>query len=123
MFEGPCPSNNLACNPQTVNYGATIKPIHWYNHSSGSETGNVIAGGVFAENSNYPAPFANAYFYGDGGGGWVHVLTMDSSNQVLQKYDFDAGLSYPVSFGNGPDGNIYVVDFGGGVIYKYVYTP
>ena len=75
QFEGPCPSINLSCNPSTVDYGATTKPIHWYNHTLGTEQGNVIAGGVFAENSNYPAPYANAYFYADGSGGWVHTLT------------------------------------------------
>lgn len=123
LYEGPCPSGNLSCNPATVNYGATIPPIHWYHHSTGSETGSVIAGGVFAENSNYPAPYANAYFYADSGAGWVHTLTLDNSNQVTAQNEFDEGLGYPVSFGRGPDGNVYVLDYGGGVIYKYVYTP
>ena len=124
LFEGPCPyPGDLDCDPNSVDYGSTIKPVHWYNQNSGDETGNVIAGGVFAENSNYPAPYANAYFYGDTGGGWVHVLTMDNSNNVTSRYDFDDDVSSPVSFGNGPDGNIYVVSHWGGVIYKYVYTP
>ena len=122
-YEGPCPSNNLGCDPNLVNYNGTIAPIHWYNHNTGTETGNVIAGGVFAENSNYPAPYANAYFYGDTGAGWVHVLTMDNSNTVTNQYEFDDDTNGPVSFGNGPDGNIYVVSHYGGVIYKYVYTP
>lgn len=122
-YEGPCPTNNLNCDPNTVDYKGTVKPIHWYNHNSGSEQGNVIAGGVFAENSNYPAPYANAYFYGDTGAGWVHVLTLDSANNVTNTYDFDVDAGGPVSFGNGPDGNIYVVAYGAGVIYKYVYTP
>lgn len=123
QFEGPCPNNNLACNPATVNYGSTIKPIHWYNHNTGDETGNVIAGGVFAENSNYPAPYANAYFYGDTGAGWVHLVTLDNDNNVTARHEFDDDASGPVSFGNGPDGNVYVASFYNGVIYKYVYTP
>lgn len=122
VYEGPCPSSNLSCNLNTVDYGSTIKPIHWYNHGGGGETGNVIAGGVFAENSNYPAPFANAYFYGDEGAGWVHYLTLDSNNQVLTSgtFDDDAGAD---SFGNGRDGNLYAVSYWNGVIYKYVYAP
>jgi glucose/arabinose dehydrogenase len=119
-YEGPCPSNNLNCNPNSVNYEETIAPKHWYGRS-GPESGNVIAGGVFAENSNYPAPYANAYFYGDTGAGWVHVLTMDGNNNVTNRYDFDVNAS-PVSFANGPDGNIYVVNYDG-VILKYVYNP
>ncbi|MDL1898517.1 hypothetical protein FBQ82_19905 [Anaerolineae bacterium CFX7] len=122
-FEGPCPSNNLACDPNAVNYNGTHAPLHWYHHSNGGEQGDAIAGGVFAENSNYPAPYANAYFYADGGGGWVHTLTLDNANQVTAQNDFDTGLSYPVGFGRDAAGNVYVVDYGGDVIYKYVYTP
>ncbi len=123
QFEGPCPSGSLSCNPGTVDYGSTVKPIHWYHHSSGTETGNVISGGVFAENSNYPAPYANAYFYADGGSGWVHTISLNNSNQVTAQNEFDEGLAYPVSFGRDAEGNVYVVDFGGDVIYKYVYIP
>ncbi|MCC7164598.1 MAG: PQQ-dependent sugar dehydrogenase [Anaerolineae bacterium] len=122
QFEGPCPFSNPGCNPNTVNYGGTVKPAHWYHHSNGTETGTVIAGGVFAEDSNYPAPYANAYFYGDTNAGWVHAVTMDGNNQVTGQYDLDDDAGAPVAFGRGPDGNVYVVNFGGS-IFKYVYTP
>ncbi len=123
IYEGPCPSSNLACNPNAVNYNGTLPPLHWYNHGGAGETGNVIAGGVFAENSNYPAPYANAYFYGDTGGGWVHVLTLDANNVKTGYYEFDNDVNSPVAFGNGPDGNVYVVSHYDGVIYKYIYAP
>lgn len=123
LFEGPCPWNNINCDPAVVNYGATTKPIHWYGHTSKDEKGIVVVGGVFAENSNYPAPYANSYFYADGDAGWVHVLKLNAKNEVKQQLAFDEIPGYPVSFANGPDGNIYVVDFTGGVIHKYVYTP
>lgn len=122
QFEGPCPNSNLNCNPATVNYGSTQKPIHWYHHSVGTEQGDVIAGGVFASNPNYPALYANAYFYADSAAGWVHTLTLNNANQVTAQNNFDDGVGYPVSFGVGPDGSVYVVDFGGGVIYKYIYN-
>ncbi len=122
VYEGPCPSNNLSCDPNSVNYNGTIKPIHWYNHNSGGERGNVIAGGVVVEHSNYPAPYAGAYFYGDLGGGWVHYLTLDANNQVQSQGEFDTGVA-PDSFGSGLDGNLYVVSYGNGELYKYVYTP
>lgn len=121
-FEGPCPSGNLNCNPNTVNYNGTTPPIHYYHHNTGTEQGYVIAGGVFAENSNYPAPYANAYFYGDGAG-WVHTLTLNNANEVTAQNDFDDALAYPVSFGRDANGNVYVVDFGDNIIYKYIYTP
>ena len=122
VYEGPCPAGNLGCDPNTANYGSTIKPVHWYHHNSGVETGNVIAGGVFAENSNYPSPYANAYFYGDSGSGWVHVITMNASNVKTGYYEFDENAGAPVAFGRGPDGNVYVVNYSGS-IYKYAYTP
>jgi glucose/arabinose dehydrogenase len=121
-YEGPCPGNNPGCNPATTNFGSTIAPIHFYKHSGAGETGNVIIGGAFADGSNYPSPYDGAYFYGDNGAGWVHVLTMDPSNAVTGRFDFDQ-LGCPVSFADGPDGNIYVADICRGVIYKYVYAP
>lgn len=121
-FEGPCPSEELDCNPNAVDYNGTIPPIHWYNHDSGAERGSVIAGGVFAENSNYPSPYANAYFYGDGNG-WVHTLTLDNANAVITRNDFDDDLGYPVGFGRDANGNVYVIDYGNDIIFKYVYAP
>jgi glucose/arabinose dehydrogenase len=121
IYEGPCPVVEPECDAQAAVHTGSIKPIYWYHHGKGVEQGDVIAGGVFAENSNYPPPYAEAYFYADGFGGWVHVLTLDASNQVLEHSVFDTGLNFPVSFGRGPDGNVYVVGFGG-VIYKYVYA-
>ncbi len=123
LYEGPCPRVNPNCDPSTVDYGSTVAPIHWYHHHQGTEQGNVIAGGVFAENSNYPERYANGYFYADAGADWVHVLNLDQSNHVIARYDFDSGLNAPVSFATGTDGNVYVVSYDDGVIYKYVYTP
>jgi glucose/arabinose dehydrogenase len=121
-YEGPCPANQTACNTAATNFGGTIAPIHFYNHGGTGETGDVIIGGAFASGSNYPSPYADAYFYADNQAGWVHVLNMDSSNVVTNRFDFDQ-LSCPVSFGNGADGNIYVADICAGAIYKYVFTP
>jgi glucose/arabinose dehydrogenase len=122
VYEGPCPTNKPGCDPAATNFGSTIAPVHYYKHSGAGETGNVIIGGVFASDSNYPSPYAGAYFYGDNSAGWVHALTMDSSNVVTNQYDFDQ-LTCPVSFADGPDGNVYVADICSGAIYKYVYTP
>lgn len=121
-FEGPCPKKVLGCEPENVDYKGTIPPVHSYNHHTGTEKGTVIAGGVFAENSNYPSPYADAYFYGDTGAGWVHVITMDANNQKTGSYNFDDAAGMPVAFGHGPDGNVYVVDYSGAV-HRYVYTP
>jgi glucose/arabinose dehydrogenase len=124
VWEGPCPTSNANCEPATQTYPPQYQyPIHYYKHSGAGETGDTVIGGAFAENStNYPSPYAGAYFYGDYSAGWVHVLTMDANNVVTQQLDFDT-LSSPVDFQNGADGNIYVASINNGKIYKYVYQP
>ena len=121
--EGPCFLSSPNCTPGTISYPAQFEyPIHYYNHSGAGEVGQTIIAGAFAENgSNYPAPYAGAYFYGDYSASWVHVLTMDVNNNVTGLLDFTA-LSSPVCFRNGPDGNVYVLSLAG-TLYKYVYAP
>lgn len=125
-FEGPCPLlPNPNCDPSTTPYPAEFqRPIHFYNHTGVGETGETIIAGAFAENgSNYPEPYADAYFYGDFSNDWVHVLTMKpDKNKVTGQLDFGT-LNAPVDFANGPDGNIYVLSIFDGALYKYVYTP
>jgi glucose/arabinose dehydrogenase len=122
--EGPCPLANTNCNPNTTPYPAQFEhPLHFYKHSGTGETGQTVIAGAFAENgSNYPAPYAGAYFYGDFSANWVHVLTMDATNTVTSQLDF-ATLTQlqPVCFRNGLDGNVYVLSFGG-TLYKLVFT-
>jgi glucose/arabinose dehydrogenase len=123
--EGPCPFPTFpGCDPNTEPYPPQYEyPIHAYKHFGAGEVGRAIIGGAFAENgSNYPAPYAGAYFYGDFVAGWVHVLSMDANNSVTNQSDFST-LSAPVAFRNGPDGTIYVLSIGNGALYKYVYTP
>ncbi len=122
--EGPCPfPGNPNCDPTTTPYPAPFElPIHVYNHSGAGETGQTIIAGAFAENgSNYPAPYAGAYFYGDFSADWVHVLTMDMDNNVTGRLDF-ATVNQPVEFRSGPGGNIHVLSIGDGALYKYLYT-
>src|SRR5262245_36522529 len=123
IVEGPCFLSSPNCTPGTISYPAQFEyPIHYYNHSGAGEVGQTIIAGAFAENgSNYPAPYAGAYFYGDYSASWIHVLTMDANNDVTGRLDF-AALGSPVCFRNGPDGNVYVLSLSG-TLYKYVYTP
>ncbi len=124
VVEGPCPLTNTNCDPSTTPYPPQFQyPNHFYKHTGLGETGRTIIAGAFAENgSNYPAPYAGAYFYGDFSANWVHVLTMNMANTVTGQLDFGA-LNTPVAFRNGPDGNIYVLSYGDGALYKYVFTP
>ena len=125
VVEGPCPFTATPnCDPTSTPYPVQFqRPVHFYNHGGAGEVGQTIIAGAFAENgSNYPAPYAGAYFYGDFNGDWIHVLTMDAANTVTSQSTF-AMLNGPVTFRNGPDGNIYVLSIGNGALYKFVYTP
>lgn len=124
VMEGPCPfTDSPDCDPSTTPYPAQYQyPIHFYNHSGSGETGETIIAGAFAEGaSNYPPPYAGAYFYGDFSANWIHVLTMDAANGVTGQVDFST-LDGPVTFRQGHDGNIYVLSYSDGALYKYVYT-
>jgi len=121
-YEGPCPYVMPDCDSAQTDFAGTTAPIHAYRHAGGGENGGAIIAGAFPHNSNYPAPFTDALFYGDWGVGWVHVLALDEANREIARYDFDT-VDSPVAFATGPDGNIYVADYGNGNIYKYVYTP
>ncbi len=120
-YEGPCPYNTPACDTSQTNFGATTAPIHYYNHGSGTEQGNAVVAGAFAKNSNYPPPWDTAFFYADFVKGWVHTLTLDNANHVTATGDFDT-VQAPTAFGTGPDGNVYILSYGKGEIYKYVYS-
>jgi glucose/arabinose dehydrogenase len=123
-MEGPCPfTATPGCDPSITPYPAQYQyPIHFYKHRGAGETGRTIIAGAFAgADGNYPAPYAGAYFYGDFSANWIHVLTMDANNDVTNRLEF-AELNMPVAFRNGADGNIYVLSFGDGMLYKYMYT-
>lgn len=126
VVEGPClfrPSPT--CVPSPLTYPSQYQyPIHFYNHAGAGEKGAAIMAGAFAENgTNYPAPYAGAYFYGDFEAGWIHALTMDAANRPTSPPLLFATLDAPVAFRNGSDGNIYVLSFNDGALYKYTFTP
>jgi glucose/arabinose dehydrogenase len=126
VVEGPCPFGaNPNCVPNPSTYPEEFEhPIHFYKHSGTGETGETIIAGAFAENgTNYPAPFAGAYFYADFEADWIHVLTLDANNQPISAPVDFAVLNAPVTLRNGPDGNIYVLSFNDGALYKYTFAP
>jgi uncharacterized repeat protein (TIGR03806 family) len=102
-FANPAPS----CSTAT----GLIDPVHQY----GRTLGTSVTGGYVYRGTAMPA-LAGRYVFGDFGSGRVWALaTNGSSADELA----DTSLSIP-SFGEGNDGELYVVDIGGGGLHKLV---
>jgi glucose/arabinose dehydrogenase len=90
--------------------GPVVAPLHTYDHGRGCS----ITGGVVYRGSAIPA-LQGAYLYGDFCDGRVFTLDLDPAGAVTA--DVDTGLSVDslVSFGEGPDGEVYVLSLDGPV--------
>ncbi len=119
-YEGPCLFATPDCDVNETDFADTTGPIYYYNHDTGTETGGSIVLGGFPGNTNYPEPYKSALFYGDWVGNWVHVLYLDEANHVTGYGEFD-DIGSPVALQTGPDGNIYVLSYFTGTLYKYLY--
>lgn len=78
-------------------------PIYAYNHASGP--GKSITGAVFYNGANFPAMYANDYFFGDYVGNYIKRYDVETGQVV----DFASNTPYPVDLRVGPDGALYYV--------------
>lgn len=88
-----------------------ISPVAEYSHSAGVS----ITGGYVYRGSAMPS-LVGRYFFGDFGSGNIWNIARDSAPtlQVTAGQALDSGLSIS-SFGQGEDGELYVVDYNGGL--------
>ncbi len=101
---GTCPST-------TANF---IEPVVEYDHS----VGNSITGGYVYRGSALPA-LAGVYLFADYGSGRIWRLVDSGSGGYTSQELLDTNLAI-ASFGQGNDGELYVVDINGGGLYKIV---
>jgi glucose/arabinose dehydrogenase len=96
-----------------------VDPLLVYDHSFG----NAITGGYVVRDPT--SPLYGRYIFADSGSGRVWVIAADGSVQTLAGAEeltalLDAGAGGPlgsiVSFGEGPGGEIYIVDIAGRVV-------
>lgn len=94
------------CNPAGL-----VRPVTEYDHSEGCS----VTGGYVYRGHQYPTLFGN-YFFADycQGDIWSLVPQPDGSWLRTRVIDTTTVIS---SFGEGADGEIYVVDHVGGVVY------
>ncbi len=105
------------CPPDTLL--SDTKPIHEYPHSIGR---GAVTGGAFVMNSNWPAPYEGAYFFGDTCCGGVFQLVKDGdvyTDTVFTKRPgylidmlFDPKLS-TLYYTTGGEGQVRVISYTG----------
>jgi uncharacterized repeat protein (TIGR03806 family) len=91
-----------------------IEPVVDYDHS----VGNSITGGYVYRGSALPA-LAGVYLFADYGSGRIWRLVDNGSGGYSSQELLDTSLGI-ASFGQGNDGELYVVDLNGGGLYKIV---
>jgi len=97
-------------NPQEgCDQSGLVLPVAEYSHAEG---GCAITGGYVYRGSNYPV-LQGAYFFGDYCSGNIWSLQRDGAQwQMTKRLESGVRIS---SFGEGVDGELYVVDHGGAV--------
>ncbi|MEO8025439.1 MAG: PQQ-dependent sugar dehydrogenase, partial [Bryobacteraceae bacterium] len=105
-------TEGLTANP------AFRSPLFAYGHGSTSTTGCAIVGGAFYNPSvvQFPIQYVGLYFFADLCSGWVRKF--DPATNLAS--DFASGFSSPVDLKVGPDGALYVLSAGSGLVTRIV---
>lgn len=100
---------NTAVGACTVTGGPAIDPVAEYDHGEG----NSITGGHVYRGQEL-ADYDGVYFFGDFGSGRIWGLFEQEGGAYERILLLDSSLSVS-SFGEGNDGELYVVDYNGGI--------
>ncbi|MEE9344603.1 MAG: PQQ-dependent sugar dehydrogenase [Methylococcales bacterium] len=103
-----CEGNN-DCNTSHPQYDPNQvydAPLFTYEHGGGEA---AVMGGIVYHGSQYPAPFSDAYFYGDYPTQVLRYLTFDSNGAVATANDFHDSAGLVVDIKEGLDGALYYI--------------
>jgi uncharacterized repeat protein (TIGR03806 family) len=109
-----CREGTHAYNGCTANTSGFVEPVIDYDHTEG----NSVTGGYVYRGSALPA-LAGVYLFADYGSGRIWRLVSNGSGGYTKTQLLDTSLGI-ASFGQGNDGELYVVDLNGGALYKIV---
>lgn len=83
-------------------------------------------GTTFYTGTTYPAEYRDAAFvalWARGEVARVETARAPSGNYLGRATTFGRGFLYPIDVVTGPDGNLYVADFGTSAVYRITYDP
>jgi len=93
-----------------------VDPVYEYDH----EEGQSITGGYVYEGKSAPA-LAGKYLFADFTSGRAWALDLpERADGTAGVWALGRWSMLPVTFGKAADGEVYLVDFGEGVIYRFV---
>lgn len=84
--------------------------------------GGAVTGAAFWDSSAVPTAYRGNLFFGDYNTGNLMRATLDTANQVTSVDQFGSGQSRYTDMEVGPDGDLYVARYAGGV-YRARYLP
>ncbi len=87
---------------------------------------SVPTGVTFYEGATYPAEYHDGAFitlWNRGEIARIEVGRAGSGNYLARVSPFGSGFLWPIDAVTGPDGNLYVADFGTSTIYRITYDP
>ncbi len=90
--------------------GPVVDPVHTYGHDRGCS----ITGGFVYRGGAIPQ-LRGAYLYSDFCSGSIWALDVAEDGSVRADVDTGLDVSNPVSFGEGPDGELYVLSLDGAI--------
>ena len=110
-YEGDAPFNLAGCGPQS-DY---TFPVAVY----GRNLGSTVTGGYVYHGTRMPV-LRNVYFYGDYGSG--RLFAIDPNLEPFPRPVLDTTLNIS-SFGQDIDGEVYLLDYGEGGVYRIDRAP
>lgn len=118
LMEGP--ECTISCD--TAGFGLTLPAYHYEHADTGLFTGRSITAGYVYRGSSIPS-LQGKFVFGDFIAGKVWTYHIDSTDTIIIDHTIPLGISqhpYIVSFGRDGHGEMYIVDYVGGKIYKII---
>ncbi|WP_019988653.1 PQQ-dependent sugar dehydrogenase [Rudanella lutea] len=113
-YEGNVPYVTTGCSATTT-YAMPLHTYAGYNNNSNQLAS--VTGGFVYRGERYPE-LQGWYIYGDWNAGTIWTLRRNTATGTYQNVQQAASVANLVSFGEGADGELYVLSFNSGTLYQ-----